>query len=147
MFSILIVSLHSKAGLTGARDQYWKSKALVLSVYRSVPSSGLGFISNVLISVCRPEKPLSPRPPRPPFVRRQGAACVQTREKSKTNPADFHDAGLSAFVGSSLSSSLEASGEAPLSITSRYCSPHQDVELWRRTQPSEAECNVNYSVG
>lgn len=44
VFFILIVSLHSKAGLTGALNQYWKSKALVLSVYRSMPSAGLCFI-------------------------------------------------------------------------------------------------------
>lgn len=44
VFFILIVSLHSKAGLTGALNQYWESKALVLSVYRSMPSAGLCFI-------------------------------------------------------------------------------------------------------
>lgn len=44
VFFILIVSLHSKAGLTGTLNQYWESKVLVHSVYRSMPSAGLCFI-------------------------------------------------------------------------------------------------------
>lgn len=44
VFSSWFVSLHSKAGLTGTLNQYWKSKALVLTVYRSMASAGLCFI-------------------------------------------------------------------------------------------------------
>lgn len=40
MFFILIVSLHSKAGLTAVPNQYLRSKDLVLCVYRSTRSAG-----------------------------------------------------------------------------------------------------------
>lgn len=50
---ILIVSLHSKAGLTAILNQYWRSKALVLYVYRSTPSAGLCFLCTFWsLSVC-----------------------------------------------------------------------------------------------
>lgn len=53
MFFILIVSLHSKAGLTAILNQYWRSKALVLCVYRSMPSAGLCFLCTFWsLSVC-----------------------------------------------------------------------------------------------
>lgn len=53
VFFILIVSLHTKAGLTALLNQYWRSKALVLRVYRSLPSAGLCFFCTFWsLSVC-----------------------------------------------------------------------------------------------
>lgn len=53
VFFTLIVSLHSKAGLTAILNQYWRSKALVLCVYRSMPSAGLCFLGTFWsLSVC-----------------------------------------------------------------------------------------------
>lgn len=131
VFFILIVSLHSKAGLAGALNQYWESKALVLGVYRSMPSAGLCFICTFW-SRCAGGG-TGELQWRQPFVPRRGTRLAHP----ETPPPRF-----SLWCGS-WGSPFWASSDAPLSITCRFCSSHQDVELW----PSEPECNVNYSVG
>lgn len=41
LFLVVISGLHSKAAFTVILNQYWRSKSLVLCVYRSIPSDGL----------------------------------------------------------------------------------------------------------